>query len=517
MNDLGPRLRDALQHRSQAVVPQMNEQDLARRVRARRRRRNFRSASVGVILLTVTLVVARHDPAPRERITTASSTAGAVCAAPAALPFMPTNLPDGWRQGPYDGSELWTMLSSSGATAGVIEVWNGQRNDLPEPALAQPITVLGRTAQIGSISDGYSMVVQLGPTRCDRWALIAHPSVTLKQLEVISTGLVARETSVTVASVPTSPSVARTLVPVAVTPNATYRLVLRYGRDLVDLGGTTVATLPAVVGDSPVLLAAEDHLIVQAGIRVFVYDTRTWAQPTDAGTYAGLGEVVPTATGFWAADIPASGSAPLVWQLHGWDGAPIGPSITASKMDDVPLLVGVLDDGIVLTLKGTSEILVAGFNGVRSIGVGDAIAALGTSVAWASAADGDVNVYSATTRTTRSVAHLDGLSPAQSFRAGAFSPDGRFLAVSLAQSALPYASGGLLLVDLVDATRSVRLDQPQGNSAVWTKDNSAVLISDNDSVTGLTNRVTWFDPTNRSSIELPIKRGPSSDHAVLSP
>jgi hypothetical protein len=136
-------------------------------------------------------VVAATPSSAPVQATTRTTAPAPTCALPVELPFEPS-LPTGWTRTPYQRSgsayvpQVW--WSPKG---GPIEIWNGGRPDgVPEPhSPPETITVLGVPAGIGPISDGYSAVFQLGPTRCDRWALVAHPGVMLDELRTIALGL----------------------------------------------------------------------------------------------------------------------------------------------------------------------------------------------------------------------------------------------------------------------------------------------------------------------------------------
>ncbi|MFT3852271.1 MAG: hypothetical protein QM733_05995 [Ilumatobacteraceae bacterium] len=105
------------------------------------------------------------------------------------MPFHPEGLDSHWEVLSYDrvhGLALW----ASDDPPNRVEIWNGGRGELPEPVSnVETITVLGHPALIGDISDGYSVVVQLGPTVCDRWALVAHPGTSRDELHDIAVAL----------------------------------------------------------------------------------------------------------------------------------------------------------------------------------------------------------------------------------------------------------------------------------------------------------------------------------------
>lgn len=110
------------------------------------------------------------------------------CEPPDTVPFSPTSLsiePLGLQLSPMSHVAVWPV------PGGMFEVWNGIRDDLPVPAVGSEkhISVLDRQAVIGDISDGYSVVFDLGPTACERWAIVAHPGSTRADLEALAAGL----------------------------------------------------------------------------------------------------------------------------------------------------------------------------------------------------------------------------------------------------------------------------------------------------------------------------------------
>jgi hypothetical protein len=123
---------------------------------------------------------------PAESPVSTSQPSEQSCEVPDAVPFAPTTLattPP--RRLSSAHVALWPV------SGGMFEVWNGARTDLPTPDVgtARAITVLGRQAFIGEISDGFSVVFELGPTACERWAVVAHPGSTSADLEALATGL----------------------------------------------------------------------------------------------------------------------------------------------------------------------------------------------------------------------------------------------------------------------------------------------------------------------------------------
>jgi hypothetical protein len=139
---------------------------------------------LGPGVASFTTLVAPTDSLPYPT----SPTDPAACIAPTALPFAPTNLPAGWTTTSAVSKD--SSVAVWQGSGGVIEVWNGIRSDLPAPAPGHIITVLGHDASIGTISDGYSVVFDLGPTACDRWALVAHPAISEELLQEVAQNLV---------------------------------------------------------------------------------------------------------------------------------------------------------------------------------------------------------------------------------------------------------------------------------------------------------------------------------------
>ena len=199
-------VRTALRGSVTGVVARADEADVHRRVRRRARRHRVVAAAAAVTLVAATatgLAVTRRgttgdgvattaEPStPTVQPTTVTTASPApACTLPASLPFEPTTLPGDWTRSPYVRSvngvpESWQSTDRPG----IVEVWNGLRPDLPTPRAPETITVLGVPAEIGPISDGDSVVFQIGPTPCDRWALVAHPGVTRDELAAIALGL----------------------------------------------------------------------------------------------------------------------------------------------------------------------------------------------------------------------------------------------------------------------------------------------------------------------------------------
>ncbi len=486
-------LRTAIHGSVAGLVTRPDEADVWRRVRVRARRR--RALTIGVSLALVAaaatgLAVVQRKAGPQPIADTSSSviagestvstTVAPSCTLPAALPFVPTVLPGSWTRSSYEAAsdgvpEVWTPTDHHG----IVEVWNGRRADLPEPGPSEPITVLGRPAEIGRISDGYSIVVQLGPTPCDRWALVAHPGIEQAELRTIAEGLRPADGSSSSTTVTTASSA--TLAPMVVAAR---------GADLVEVGdgGTekVVASLPADLGGlAPTLVSAGDHLLVVYGGRVFVYDARRWGEPVDAGTFWNVGVVPAAGAGFWAADPPATNDSPATWRVRSFDGVASGPAVT---IEGTSVPVGAVADGLALLVMDTGHLIVSAKDRRVDLGSANPIAADGGRVAYRTLS-GQLRLYRAETDTSESVGDLVDVAPAQTIGAGAFSPDGRYLAVSLSLLDAPYPAAGLALVDLV-ATPSptlVRFADVAAFGVQWAPDSSELLLQG-------TYALRWFDP-----------------------
>jgi hypothetical protein len=103
------------------------------------------------------------------------------------LPFRPGFLPDGWdTSGP-----AWSGVDPVSGKAGRIEIADGL--GLPTATgTTLDITVLGHSATIGEISDGFVVRFVVGPNGdlCNDWALIAHPYTTRETLQQIAEQLI---------------------------------------------------------------------------------------------------------------------------------------------------------------------------------------------------------------------------------------------------------------------------------------------------------------------------------------
>jgi hypothetical protein len=119
------------------------------------------------------------------------------CPSSFVLPFVPTYLPLGWRPVSQhvahanvgtDAIEVWSGTNTGASLYGVIEVWRG--TDVPKPSLtgSETITVLGRSARLGPISDGWSVTFRTAQSAspCDQWALVGHPGVTDQILATVA-------------------------------------------------------------------------------------------------------------------------------------------------------------------------------------------------------------------------------------------------------------------------------------------------------------------------------------------
>lgn len=516
MNELHDRVRAALHDALDGVPLHPDERDVGRRVAARRRRRTAtRVAVVGAAAAAAVtgMVLTNSGLADRGTATIPSSTTTVAvpetfrvepttCTPPAELPFQPSFLPAGWRAGSYDpttGFTLWARKEVSGSYSAVIEVSIGGRGDavtLLEPI--ETITVLGREARLADISDGYAVIVDLGPTPCDRWTLLAHPSATRGELRAVAEGLV---TTVVPAPAPsTTIDVTDAAVPTG------YRVVTRVGTTLVEVSSTgeqrQVAVLPEVPGVDPVLWAAGDRLVVTYLGRTLLYDTTTWAPPVELGEYLNLG-IATDGDGYWAADPftspPTDGMLP--WRRYGWDGVASGPVTPALQY---PLPVGALDGGIALWEKGTQRLLVSTDGRVEDLGKAIPAAARGHLVAFATATD-EVRVHDVSTGTTRSIA-LGPTMKVDVAMSGALSADGRRLAL-LVNSERP-ADAAIVLVDLADDTARVVLTGARVLD--WSADSRTALFARGDTLLAL-------DVASGEIAELPLPPGASPGLVVLAP
>jgi hypothetical protein len=189
MNDrLDAQITSVLHDMSHHLHPQPDVADVARRAGRRKRRSTITRMAVGAGAAAVTIgllvAVTGNGSDPVTPAAPPPATTAPPCQAPTTLPFTVADPPAGWQINTT--LNLPVAVTTWFGGGGVIEVWNGIRDDLPMPGSPRRITVLGRPASIGAISDGSSIVFDLGPTPCDRWALVAHPSVTIEELEAMS-------------------------------------------------------------------------------------------------------------------------------------------------------------------------------------------------------------------------------------------------------------------------------------------------------------------------------------------
>jgi hypothetical protein len=199
MSDVEQRVRAALRMSVADARCHPDEGDVARRLRARRRgrrrRRNTLAVMAAATAIVGMLVTNRTGPEERAERRTAqhdTATTTFACAFPPTLPFTPTVLPEGWGPGAFSPYSPTRGFAVWGNPGGIIEVWNGGRPEgVPKPVdRIEPITILGRVGTIGDISDGYSALVELGPSPCEHWALVAHPGTSRAQLRAVAEGLV---------------------------------------------------------------------------------------------------------------------------------------------------------------------------------------------------------------------------------------------------------------------------------------------------------------------------------------
>lgn len=186
----------------------------------RRRRRVMRNRGLGAVAVVVVAIgasvtglalsgasptqvhVLGPGPSPNVPSTGRQPEDGADQGCPSSfvLPFVPTYLPTGWRPVSRhvahanvgtDAIEVWSGTNPGASLYGVIEVWRG--TDVPKPSQtgSETITVLGRPARLGPISDGYSVSFRTGqsPFPCDQWALVGHPGVTAQVLATVAEDL----------------------------------------------------------------------------------------------------------------------------------------------------------------------------------------------------------------------------------------------------------------------------------------------------------------------------------------
>ena len=159
------------------------------RVVRRIRRNRFRTATlslagVAAVAVAVTTWVTRDDG------TLVVSAPNGGCPFVRYVPFKLTYLP-GDAPLPVQPLLFGYHPAFWAFPGGEIEMWRG--TDIPLPSEpTQPITVLGHKGRIGTISDGYSVVFNLGDPNdlCTQWALVSHPGTTLEQTRSIAEGLV---------------------------------------------------------------------------------------------------------------------------------------------------------------------------------------------------------------------------------------------------------------------------------------------------------------------------------------
>ena len=491
MNDAGGRepgglelaLRDALRGSVAGLVVHPDEQDVRRRMRVRARRRRASTVGMSIALLAATAiglaaVQRKADPQPiaatsssaAEREPAVATTVVPSCELPAALPFVPTVLPGTWTRSSYEAAnegvpEVWTPTDHYG----IVEIWNGRRADLPEPDASEPITVLGRAATIGPISDGYSMVVQLGPMPCDRWALVAHPGIDQAELRTIAEGLRPADGS--------SPSPSSVGAP-------RDRVIAVDGSNIVEKrldGEEVVAPLPlAAAADVPVLLAGGDHVLIVVDGRVYVYDSRAWAPPVDAGPSLGLGVGVAPRIGFWSVDHMRGSLADgptgevVTWRLHGWDGRPVGPSVEVDRRD--AQAVGATADGVFLQIMASAHLLYVSASGPTDFGECEVVASYGGRVACHRPRDGAYVVIEAAGAVTP-IGTVGSLGLQAGVGAAAFAPSGRHLAIGRASGGTSPTGPGTLLVDLANPSRNRDLAGLDGSGGVlWSADGTRLLV-----------------------------------------
>ncbi|HEY7628874.1 MAG TPA: hypothetical protein VH761_17520 [Ilumatobacteraceae bacterium] len=193
--ELEDAVRDVLRRATSHVIGSPDERDVARRVTRRVRRRRTAVGAAACLaaagLVGGLALVGRDDEEKSVASEPVASTDPPMCEPASLVPFRPTVMIAGWTL----PDEQWRLVSDAhvavwSGPGGIIEIWNGIRDDLPVPGRAdRMITVLGHQARLGMISDGYSVVVDLGATRCERWAIVAHPGVTENELAAVAEGL----------------------------------------------------------------------------------------------------------------------------------------------------------------------------------------------------------------------------------------------------------------------------------------------------------------------------------------
>ncbi len=195
MNSIEDDISRALRAHAGGIETRPDPDDLARRVRRRRQRRRgaLMAGTIAAAFVVAIGVLAsnRTQSGPPSGRASAPTTTVVIddCSRLTHLPFRPGYLPSGTPKPdlslPGDNANPWMV------PGGIIEVWHG-RADIPQPDAATKITVLGRPARIGSISDGFSVVFNLGhdDAACSEWALVAHPSTSFEELEQVAMALV---------------------------------------------------------------------------------------------------------------------------------------------------------------------------------------------------------------------------------------------------------------------------------------------------------------------------------------
>lgn len=536
MNDaVGPdpddRARDGLEGRLRTVilgsvdglVLHPDEGDVRRRMRVRARRRRVGIAAVSASLVAAALTglaLARTSPHRAPIADAASSVPGRLpapttavpCAPPAALPFQPT-LPAGWTRTPYDVTDrsgvpqIWWRPDHS-----PVEIWNGVRADLPEPSPTEPLTALGRTAAIGPISDGFSMVVQLGPTPCDRWALVAHPGIDQAELRTIAEGLRPADAASSSSTAPDRASLDRVL--------------MEAGSNLVEkrTDGSKVVLAPLPPGSAEgerLLVDAGDRMVAVADGRVYVYDTAAWGPPVDVGPVSGgLGIGVVPSVGFWSADATSGSLADgptavtVTWRLRGWDGRGLGPSIEIDRRDAQP--IGATADGVFFSIMATAHVRFVTSSQETDFGACELVATRGHLVACHRVGDGAYVVVDGPSAAVTVIGTVGGLGLQAGVGAASFSPDGRYLSIGRLSVPGSAAVPSTLIVDVSDPSDVRELAATDGSGGVhWSGDGSRLLtvaaprIESDDTVTRSPS-AQWIDVASgradaaRFEVSLPV-------------
>jgi hypothetical protein len=186
MNDIEHDISHALRQLGASIETRPDTHDLTQRVHRRRRRRRIRltgGAVAAVLVVAIgTFAATRLSPS-----TPAAPVVLDDCSPLTHLPFRPSYLPPGTPEPNLfqPGHVAWMV------PGGIIEIWH-EGGDNPQPDDTATMTVLGRPALIGSISDGYSVVFNLGTddAACSEWALVAHPGTTINELAQVAAALV---------------------------------------------------------------------------------------------------------------------------------------------------------------------------------------------------------------------------------------------------------------------------------------------------------------------------------------